>query len=171
MDPIVIGAVTLSILVLFLSLWWLFTVTQSSERPQMAPKGKDDRPTLQSDSDPDALPGDRFETYEELQTGLRQAGLESSSLVIGIDFTKSNLSQGTRTFGGLSLHACTKMAGRNILNPYQQVISIIGRSLEPFDDDNLIPVFGFGEIAALLRPFSHSVMQEMYKLEIKQLFL
>lgn len=90
---------------------------------------------------------DRFKTLEELQNGLTEAGLESSNLIVGIDYTKSNLTQGRKTFGGNSLHACNlKAAGRNILNPYQQVISIIGKTLKPFDDDDKIPAFGFGDI-------------------------
>jgi hypothetical protein len=31
---------------------------------------------------------DRFGTYGELQDGLRKAGLESSNLVVAVDFTK-----------------------------------------------------------------------------------
>eukprot|EP00708_Paratrimastix_pyriformis_P004296 GAFH01003153.1.p1 GENE.GAFH01003153.1~~GAFH01003153.1.p1 ORF type:complete len:239 (-),score=48.44 GAFH01003153.1:85-801(-) len=30
-------------------------------------------------------------------------------------------------------------------NPYEQVIRLMGQALEPFDDDHLIPSFGFGD--------------------------
>jgi len=84
---------------------------------------------------------DKYQTLEEVQQALRKAGLESSNLVIGIDYTKSNTWNGKNTFGNNSLHAIIP----NYLNPYQEAIQIIGKTLEPFDDDKLIPVFGFGD--------------------------
>lgn len=83
---------------------------------------------------------DQFKTLDQVTTALREAGLESSNLIVGIDFTKSNEWTGRQSFNGRSLHAIG-----SIQNPYEQAISIIGRSLSPFDDDNLIPCFGFGD--------------------------
>jgi len=85
---------------------------------------------------------DNFKSLTEVQSALRAAGLESSDLIVGIDFTKSNTWTGERSFGGRSLHA---LLGAGALNPYQRAISVIGRTLEAFDDDNLIPAFGFGD--------------------------
>lgn len=82
---------------------------------------------------------DNYNTYEELQEALREKGLESSQLVLAVDYTKSNTWTGKKTFGNRCLHDLgTK-------NPYQQAIEIIGRTLEVFDDDKLIPTFGFGD--------------------------
>ena len=52
--------------------------------------------------------------------------------------------QGQRTNGGRSLHYIDP-AGID-LNPYQKVIKVMGATLEQFDDDHMIPTFGFGEI-------------------------
>jgi len=62
--------------------------------------------------------------------------------VIGIDYTKSNKWTGQNTFGGKCLHHVSTEG----LNPYQEVIQIIGETLSVFDDDGLIPVFGFGDV-------------------------
>ena len=94
-----------------------------------------------SPSNPFGIIQDKYKTLDEVQAALRRSGLESSNLIIGVDFTKSNTWTGTNTFGGRSLHAIEP----GLTNPYQRVIDIIGRTLEVFDDDRLIPAFGFGD--------------------------
>jgi E3 ubiquitin-protein ligase RGLG len=76
----------------------------------------------------------------QVAAALREQGLESSNLILGIDFTKSNEWTGKQSFGGQSLHRIGDTP-----NPYEQAISIIGKTLAPFDEDNLIPCFGFGD--------------------------
>ncbi|XP_020407386.1 E3 ubiquitin-protein ligase RGLG1 [Zea mays] len=76
----------------------------------------------------------------QVTDALAQAGLESSNLIVGIDFTKSNEWTGKFSFHGRSLYHIS-----NTPNPYEQAISIIGRTLSKFDEDNLIPCFGFGD--------------------------
>ena len=85
---------------------------------------------------------DRFFSYDELEDGLRKAGLESSNLIIGIDFTRSNETNGGYPYfpGDANLHSARVQP-----NLYQQVINIMGKTLAPFDDDNLIPAYGFGD--------------------------
>ncbi|XP_059656355.1 E3 ubiquitin-protein ligase RGLG3 isoform X2 [Cornus florida] len=83
---------------------------------------------------------DNFNSLDEVVSALREAGLESSNLILGIDFTKSNEWTGKYSFKRKSLHAICDTP-----NPYEQAISIIGQTLSPFDEDNLIPCFGFGD--------------------------
>ncbi|XP_077229746.1 E3 ubiquitin-protein ligase RGLG2-like [Tasmannia lanceolata] len=83
---------------------------------------------------------DNYNSLEQVTDALAHAGLESSNLIVGIDFTKSNEWTGKRSFAGRSLH---HIGDRQ--NPYEQAISIIGRTLSAFDEDNLIPCFGFGD--------------------------
>lgn len=85
---------------------------------------------------------DNYASVEEVQKALGEAGLESSNLIVGIDFTKSNQWTGLRSFGGRSLHA---IGNPDQPNPYEIALSIVGRTLSPFDEDNLIPCFGFGD--------------------------
>ncbi|KAI3996690.1 hypothetical protein MKX01_040990 [Papaver californicum] len=86
---------------------------------------------------------DNYNSLEEVTTALAQAGLESSNLIVGIDFTKSNEWSGKKSFENKCLHSINQ---GGIRNPYEQAISIIGRTLSAFDEDNLIPCFGFGDV-------------------------
>ncbi|KAG7979992.1 hypothetical protein I3843_05G158500 [Carya illinoinensis] len=83
---------------------------------------------------------DNYRSLNEVTAALSHAGLESSNLIVGIDFTKSNEWTGARSFNRRSLHHIG-----NGQNPYQRAISIIGKTLSAFDEDNLIPCFGFGD--------------------------
>ncbi|ESW09779.1 hypothetical protein PHAVU_009G155300 [Phaseolus vulgaris] len=83
---------------------------------------------------------DNFSSLDQVVSALREAGLESSNLIVAIDFTKSNEWTGKHSFHRKSLHHIG-----NSPNPYEQAISIIGHTLSSFDEDNLIPCFGFGD--------------------------
>lgn len=83
---------------------------------------------------------DDYSSLEQVTEALSRAGLESSNLIVGIDFTKSNEWTGKLSFHGRSLHSIGAAT-----NPYEQAISIIGRTLSAFDEDNMIPCFGFGD--------------------------
>lgn len=85
--------------------------------------------------------GDNYTSLEQVTDALSKSGLESSNLIVGIDFTKSNEWTGKNSFNGKSLHH----TGFG-LNPYQQAIKIIGQTLSAFDEDNMIPCFGFGDV-------------------------
>jgi len=86
-----------------------------------------------------AIP-DHYESLEQVTEALRAAGVEGCSVAIGIDFTVSNVANGKASYGQ-SLHA---VGGGGAKNPYQQVISVCSTVLRDFDDDGLIPTFGFG---------------------------
>ncbi|XP_047174948.1 E3 ubiquitin-protein ligase RGLG2-like [Vigna umbellata] len=83
---------------------------------------------------------DRYNSIEQVTEALERAGLESCNLILGIDFTKSNEWTGKKSFNGRSLHHIGSLP-----NPYEQAISVIGKTLAAFDEDNLIPCFGFGD--------------------------
>ena len=62
---------------------------------------------------------DKYTSTREVSDAIRESGLESCNLIIGIDYTKSNDFQGQKTFGGKSLHHVDPTG--EIENPYQQV--------------------------------------------------
>jgi E3 ubiquitin-protein ligase RGLG len=86
---------------------------------------------------------DQYKSFDELTAALRRAGVEKSQLVVGVDFTASNETNGKRSFGGRSLHDVSDPSSPN---PYMQALSIIAKALWDFDDDHLIPAYGFGDL-------------------------
>lgn len=86
---------------------------------------------------------DRFCHPDDVTDALRLAGLKESQLIVGIDFTKSNLHGNHQPHGSESeaLHEITKFDK----NPYQQAFVMIADALAEFDTDQLFPVYGFGD--------------------------
>lgn len=125
----------------------------------------------QPQSQPDyKLIKDNFKTYSELEVGLRKAGLETSQLIIGIDFTRSNTEKGGPPyFNHDNLHELDVQHP----NPYQQVLKIMCKSLAPFDEDQYIDAYGFGDsktrnkrvFSLQTNPLDGNVDQPCYKLE------
>ena len=90
-----------------------------------------------------------FLNLKEISCAIQKAGLEKCQLILGIDFTASNEWQGRRTFSRKSLHAISEKVDERYGplgtmhhlglfrdNPYQKVISILGQTLEPLDDES-----------------------------------
>ncbi|KAK1281938.1 E3 ubiquitin-protein ligase RGLG2 [Acorus calamus] len=119
--------------------------TNTTERPNTGsmshPPAPSTAPKRQPSKKKYALIPDNFTSLEQVTGALVEAGLESSNLIVGIDFTKSNEWTGKHSFNNQSLH---KIGGTP--NPYERAIAIIGKTLAPFDDDNLIPCYGFGDV-------------------------
>ncbi|KAH3713075.1 copine family protein 1-like [Dreissena polymorpha] len=84
---------------------------------------------------------DAFSTLEDVTKAIKEAGVTNCGLIFGIDYTLSNRLRGEKTFGGRSLH---DLEGPGF-NPYQEVICILGETIESLDDDGIIPCYGFGD--------------------------
>lgn len=84
---------------------------------------------------------DNYASLEEVQEALAEAGMEGCDLIVGVDFTKSNDSTGRYSNDGKSLH---DFSGGS--TPYGRALKAIASTLKAFDDDNLVPAYGFGDL-------------------------
>ncbi|KAI3962223.1 hypothetical protein MKX01_030773 [Papaver californicum] len=86
--------------------------------------------------------GDNYDTLDQVIEALIEASLESTCMIVGIDFTKSNEWKGVKSFNNKSLHHIGE-----ITNPYELAVTVIGGPLSALnnEDSNLIPCFGFGD--------------------------
>ncbi|WJX56197.1 E3 ubiquitin-protein ligase rglg2 [Trifolium repens] len=101
---------------------------------------------------------DNYNSFEQVTEALASAGLESSNLIVGIDFTKSNESFQRR---------CLHHIGHE-QNPYEQAISIVGKTLPSFDEDNLIPVLDSEMRQHMTKKFLVSMMMIDFVMDMKK---
>lgn len=83
---------------------------------------------------------DKYESLKSIYTAFNKSGIDTISLIYGIDMTGSNVRSGMDSFNGLPLH--TVREGH--LNFYEQIITLLGQTLEKYDSDKSIPTYYFG---------------------------
>jgi E3 ubiquitin-protein ligase RGLG len=89
---------------------------------------------------------DNFKSRGHLQAAFKKAGLEAAQVMIGIDFTSSNSTQGGRgKFNNIYPHNSLHNNDPNNPNPYKQVMNLSLNTLNDLDQDNMFPAYGFGD--------------------------
>lgn len=81
---------------------------------------------------------DKYKTFQELITALKDAGMDSSQMILAFDLSKSNQWSGMKTYG----HSLHDLA---METPYERVCRLVAPFLSIFDDDGIIPAIRFGD--------------------------
>jgi len=89
---------------------------------------------------------DSYSSFQSVSEAILRAGVSRARLVLGIDLTASNEWQGRDTFSRNCLHKLHTVRPAQVFNPYQKVISIIGKTLLPFTEPGQVWAYGFGDI-------------------------
>ncbi|KAK2427512.1 E3 ubiquitin-protein ligase RGLG2 [Trifolium repens] len=95
---------------------------------------------------------DNYNSFEQVTEALASAGLESSNLIVG-----------ARSFQRRCLHHIGHEQ-----NPYEQAISIVGKTLPSFDEDNLIPVLDSEMRQHMTKKFLVSMMMIDFVMDMKK---
>ncbi|RHY66927.1 hypothetical protein DYB38_006826 [Aphanomyces astaci] len=111
--------------------------SSSETKPRGSSAAAPARPSVQAQSSFQRI-ANNYSNLRDLKQGTLDPLHISTDLMA---FTKSNEWTGKRTFRGQCLHDVSSMRP----NLYEEVMDIVGRTLCDFDDDNIIPVFGFGD--------------------------
>ena len=74
-----------------------------------------------------------FDFLDEIQQIFELSGLKNVNLIFGLDYTFSNQVRGKNTFGRQNLHTVNE----DVMNPYQNVILMIGKTLEKIDENSM----------------------------------
>lgn len=77
-----------------------------------------------------------------LVAALRDRGLDYAQTVLFLDCSTDNDARGRVCFGGRALHDVSSQA---VENPYARVVSVAVKTLSAFDDEMLVPLFGFAD--------------------------
>lgn len=95
---------------------------------------------------------------KKVAKNLRAKGLGKTGVIFGIDFTSSNIRNGTNSFRGMSLHHVFDSPAT--YNLYEQVIDILGNVLVHLNKDESIPAYIFGDdrtLDKIVRPVTSSL--------------
>jgi hypothetical protein len=94
-----------------------------------------------------AISKQRFATWAECLSAL--SCVESSNIIIAVDHSDSNATNGRESFDGKSLHHLASQSdflSPHLFNPYQQALScIIDGLVKRFDDDGDLLVYGYAD--------------------------
>ena len=115
-------------------------------RPEQDPRDRNPNKSKRHLAEKNDHIKDSFSSLQSVSDAILKAGMNKASLVLGIDLTASNEWQGRLTFSRNSLHKMHPVRSGIVYNPYQRVISIIGKTLHPFTEAGKVFAYGFGDV-------------------------
>eukprot|EP01026_Neomeris_dumetosa_P002700 TRINITY_DN107293_c0_g1_i5.p1 TRINITY_DN107293_c0_g1~~TRINITY_DN107293_c0_g1_i5.p1 ORF type:complete len:279 (-),score=30.00 TRINITY_DN107293_c0_g1_i5:285-1121(-) len=81
---------------------------------------------------------DNYKSLEDVNKALIRQGLESSKIILGIDFSQKNMQS-------LSEKETLHSLNDGQPNPYEEVLATLGRTMSKFNEDGLLHAYGFGD--------------------------